>query len=399
MNEMAVLIGLLVFAYFGSLALAPGTRSVFSAPAGSHWVVLGFVLGPHVLGVAPSNAVSSFGPLALVATAWVALALGVSYGHTGNRRLAPRAFVIGIASTLVSAACVGLTVYAFAIFIVHMPVRDARILAAGIGLAGCETSRHALRWVVERGAARSRLLTLLEEITDTASIVPMLGVAICFAGVPSPLNTLPISFVGWLTVTLLLGLVLGLTSAVLLAGLHGAADAWSVLLGAALLGIGIAWRLNLSPLSVLFVMGICVSLGSRQATELRPLLARTEAAVLLPILLLSGALLRFGSPALWTMLGLALATRTIVRAVLGYGLALGAGAPAERRWSLGLGLSSSGTLSMVIGLTFALRFPGPLGNAVLVVAACSGLLGDMFGPAGLRLALSAPEADPVASGA
>ena len=54
---------------------------------------------------------------------------------------------------------------------------------------------------------------------------------------------------------------------------------------------------------------------------------------------------------------------------------------------LGLGLLSSGTLSMTIGLAAALRFPGPLGDSILAIAAGATLFGEFVGPFSLRAAL------------
>jgi hypothetical protein len=54
---------------------------------------------------------------------------------------------------------------------------------------------------------------------------------------------------------------------------------------------------------------------------------------------------------------------------------------------MGLSLMSSGALAMSIGLAFALRFPGMLGDTVLVVAALSATVGEFVGPARLRVAL------------
>jgi Kef-type K+ transport system membrane component KefB len=390
-DEMALLLGLLVFSYVGSALLAPEARAAMGLPSGSHFMVLGFLLGPHALGLVPSDAATSFGPLAIVASAWIALVLGTAYGYEGNRRLSARAFLVGFSVALSSAALIALMVYVIAAWALGMPEADARVVASGIGLAGCESARQGVRWVVERGASPGPLLSLLEEVADTDEIVPLLGLAALFAGVPSPLAQAPISYEGWLLVTLGLGLVLGLTSIMLLSGLRAASDAWSVLLGAALLGTGIAWRLSLSPLTTLFVMGVCVSLGSRHAAELRPLLARTEPGVLLPALLLAGALVRLPSSqdALW-IIAAAVASRIVVRVLLGYLLARVANAAPRQRWPFGLGLSCTGTVSVLVGLTYAFRFPGALGELVLTVAAISGVLGDLLGSSALRVALAPP---------
>jgi hypothetical protein len=64
----------------------------------------------------------------------------------------------------------------------------------------------------------------------------------------------------------------------------------------------------------------------------------------------------------------------------------------------GVGLSCTGTVSVLVGLTLSFRFPGALGDMVLTVAAVSGVAGDVLGGAALRYALaSAPEPAVLAS--
>jgi hypothetical protein len=46
-----------------------------------------------------------------------------------------------------------------------------------------------------------------------------------------------------------------------------------------------------------------------------------------------------------------------------------------------------GPTSMCIGLAFALRFPGAVGETVLVCAAAATVLGEVLSPFGLRSAL------------
>jgi hypothetical protein len=48
---------------------------------------------------------------------------------------------------------------------------------------------------------------------------------------------------------------------------------------------------------------------------------------------------------------------------------------------------SSGALSISIGLAYALRFPGPVGDTVLAIAALSATVGEFVGPPRLRHAL------------
>jgi hypothetical protein len=48
---------------------------------------------------------------------------------------------------------------------------------------------------------------------------------------------------------------------------------------------------------------------------------------------------------------------------------------------------SSGALSMCVGLSCALRYPGPLGDLVLAAAAAMCVLGEILGPPALKAAL------------
>ncbi|HKU42954.1 MAG TPA: potassium transporter Kef [Polyangiales bacterium] len=397
MNEMALLLGLLVVSYLGSMLLSGRALRGFGLPSGTEWVVFGFVLGPYGFAAVPADALGGFAPLTAVATAWLALALGVEYGWTGERRASLRGFALGVVFASLTVLVVGAAVFAAASYGLHMTAKDAWLVAAGSGLASAETTRHAVRWVAEHGIGPSPLLARIEEIADTDEVVPLLGLALLFASLPTPQTTLPMTFEMWLLVTAGLGLVLGSTCVMLIASLGDPADAWSVLLGAALLGTGIAWRLDVSPLTVMFLMGIVLSLLSRHAGELRATLARTESPVLLPTLLLGGALLRFDLPGVGWLIAAALLGRTLVRWLLGYVLGWSAGLKGRERRLLGFGMSSSGSVTMLIGMAFVFRFPGPIGDTVLASAACMTALGELLGPTGLRRALAGSEPPPPAA--
>jgi hypothetical protein len=116
--------------------------------------------------------------------------------------------------------------------------------------------------------------------------------------------------------------------------------------------------------------------------------APTERPVLLPALLLAGAHLSFhDNPRLPWIAAAAIAARFVAKVVLGWILAA-TSKPARAAGPLvGLALMSSGALAMSVGLAFVLRFPGAVGDTVLVVAALSATVGEFVGPPRLRLAL------------
>jgi hypothetical protein len=79
--------------------------------------------------------------------------------------------------------------------------------------------------------------------------------------------------------------------------------------------------------------------------------------------------------------------RLAAKQIVGLGLLAASKAARPAGPRLGLGLSSSGALSMSIGLAFALRFRGAVGGAVLASAAIGTVIGEIVGPASLRAAL------------
>ena len=385
MDELTLFLLLLVFSYFGNALVIPGQAAAITLPSGAQFIALGFLFGPYALGLVSSDAARSFLPLASVATAWLALVFGASYGFVGDRRLSVRAYIVGFVIALVSAAVIALLTYPAARYFLELSERDALLASLGIGLAGSETTRQSVRWALDRGAESGPLLQLIEELAGSDELVPLVGLAGCFLLTPQGFElTLPFHTNSFL-LTLFLGAVLGLTSAVLLAGLSAAQEAWIVILGAALLGTGIASRLSLSPLTTLFVMGVCLSLSSRHAPELRPLLVRTAPGVLLPALLLAGALVRVPmTSGPFALVAVAVLVRTLTRLSLGHALASAVHAEPQRRTPFGLALCCTGSINMLVGLSFALRIPGQVGELVLGAAAASAVLGDLIGTLGLR---------------
>jgi hypothetical protein len=393
LSGATLLLGLLVVAYFGSMLLGGRALRGYGLPSGSEWLVLGFVLGPSVLGIAPASTLAAFSPLAGISMGWIALVLGAEYGYAGERRVSVRGFVAGIVCASLSALICGAGVFFAATQLAHLPPRDAALIGAGVGLCSCETARYAVRWAAAHSVAQGPLHDLLEDMADSDEIVPMLGVGLAYAFTPSADAVVQLTAALWLAIAGGVGIALALVCAMLLRGMTRRRDAWPVLVGAALLGTGVAWRLSLSPLTVMFVMGVTLCLASRHAAELRRMLARTEPAVLLPTLLLAGALVRFETkPGFLLVVGAALAGRVLARTLLGRVVSALGETPKPARWRLALGFWSTGALTTLVALGFAFRFPGVVGNVVLASAFCTSVLGELVGPASLARALTLGDA-------
>jgi hypothetical protein len=388
-NAVLVLMGLLVLAYLGSFLMAGRTATGVGLPSGVEFAALGFVLGPRVLGMVGGDTLVAFEPVVHVAVGWLAFAVGLNFGHAGGKRVRGGSVAFAtFSAALTGCATAAATWAAIAILDAGATTTERVLIAGGTGAACAETTRHAVRWVLERHGARGPLADRLNELAHADDLLPLLAVSFLFALAPVAGVGLPLHGWEWPAVTVALGLVLGAGVALLVRTVIEAEDTWGLLFGVALIGIGASARLGLSTLTTCFFAGLATSIFSRHGPQLRTMVAPTERPVLLPALLLAGARLDFrANAALPWIAAAAIVARVAAKIAVGWVLAA-VSRPGRRGGVLvGLSLLSSGALAMSIGLAFALRFPGSVGDTVLAVAILSATLGEFVGPVRLRNAL------------
>ncbi|XXT14272.1 cation:proton antiporter [Sorangium sp. So ce429] len=389
MNAVWLLMGLLVLSYLGSALVSGRVLRGIGLPSGAEYVVLGFVLGPSALGLLEPSSIAAFEPIAGVALGWLALVVGLDFGFVGNRRVRPSRMALGVLMSIATGCAVAAAVWLAAERAVpSLDQAERALLAAGVGAASAETTRHAVLWVTQRYGASGKISDLVSDIADCDDLGPLLMMGAAFALAPQATAHWPLPFWGWTIVTALIGVVLGLIAVVLLGSDFRLIQSWGVLLGTSLLTMGTSARVGLSPLLATFAMGVTIAAVSRHREEIVAMVAPTERPVILPALLLAGAHVSpKAAPFLPWIVAIALVAR--VAGKLATGLVLRVASPDARETSpwLGLGLLSSGAVAMSVGLAFALRFPGPVGHTVLFTAAAAAVFGEFVGPQALRATL------------
>jgi hypothetical protein len=385
---VAVLLGLLVVAYVGSILVGGRTIRGFGLPSGAEYLVLGVVVGPHGLGLLPRSIIRNLEPIFVCAAAWLALVVGIGYLVVGRRRVKISRALAGI----VTAALVGAGV-AGALWLVLgelglLSGYSRLALALGGGFVGCETTRHTVRWVAERHGASGELSDWLADMARASAIVPVLGLGVMFALAPdAPLTTFTVPL--RIGTGVAIGVVMGVVAAVLLGREFRRDESWGILLGTSLLAAGVATRLGLAAVATLFVMGLTLSAVSRHRIDIKFMVQPTEKPVLLPVVVVAGASVNLHAmPKLWVLVVVALVARVLSEVIRG--LVLVAFVPKARPagFGIGLGMASTGAISLALAFTFVVRSPGPVSGAVLVIAAAGVLLGELIGPAMLRHSLS-----------
>jgi len=389
MNTVALLVGLLVLSYLGSFWMTRRAAGGVGLSSGVEYAALGLVLGPQALDLVAAKDLTAFEPVVQVAIGWLAFGTGLDFGFAAERRVSLGRLAQASLSAIVTGGAVAMVTW-FVIGSLHIDVTKTErvLLAGGVAAACSQTTRHAVGWVAERFGARGRLSDTLNDIAHSDVLFPLLAVALLFALGGTRATLTKISWIDGPLITISLGIGLGAGAALLLRSEMPVEDTWAMLFGPALLVIGIAARLGLSTLTASFFMGLALSMLSRHGPDLRAMVGPTERPVLLPALLLAGARLDFRSTGSWPWIAaFAIAARIGATILVGWAIAAGSRSARAAGPFVGLSLMSSGALSMCIGTAFALRFPGTIGDTVLVVTVLSATVGEFVGPARLRRSL------------
>jgi hypothetical protein len=322
-----------------------------------------------------------------VALGWLAFVHGVQALFVGGRRVRAGSVALGWLLSSLMAAAVGGATFLVAARLWSWPRSEALWLGAGLAAVGCDTGTQAIQRLVERHDADGPLARRLTEIAQAGTFVPLTIAGLLFAYGPPSGAGLDLPPWWWMSITVGVGLVLGAVAALLLARELRLDESWGVILGTSIYAMGIAVRLQFSPMCTAFFLGLALATLSRHQDEIVAMVAPTARAVTLPALLLAGTRIHLASAQPLLVAAVAVAARLGIQ--LAFGGLLQAVVPEGRRaggW-LGLALPSAGALSLAIALATSLRFPGTFGTTVLVGAAAVALAGEVAGLASLRTAL------------
>ena len=392
MSAIALLMGLLLLSFLGSL-IVRGRGTAAGLPSGIEYLGLGLAVGPTALGMVERTMITEFEPIVQVALGWLAFIIGLDFGRVGHRQARQSSMLLGVACAILTGIVVAVTLHLFIarVSIPGLTKSDALLLSVGAGAVTAETTRLAVQWVAARWTAKGPVTDLLGEIAASDDFVPLVAAGAIFGFIPGNDLSATLPAGGWFAASLVLGALLGTMTALLLRGAEGY-TVWGALIGVLLLGVGIAMRFGFCTIFVTFVMGIALAALSPSRRILRRMVGSTERPVLYPMLLLAGARIDIRplleSRMLVAVVALALLARIVGKIFAGF--LIRATVPASRPAGFGLGmvLLSSGPLTISTGFVFALRFPGVVGDTLLVMAAASAVVGELISTFALKSLLS-----------
>lgn len=396
LSPIFLLTCLLAVAYLGTLLVSGRAIRGSGLPSGTEFLFLGVLLGPKFLGLVSLENREWFEPFNAVALSWLGVVSGLHYGRaSGAFGLPSRTMGTGL---LVATFSAGLTAGAAALvgsLALGFQGSSLLLFALGIGAVSAETTRHAVRWVVQRHAASGPLTDLVGSMSEGDDAVALLLLALATSLAQPATALVPGSWAPLLgvAVSLGLGVVLGITLAALFKLEGRSGQRWGILLGATLLGVGVSLKLGLSAVWVAFVMGIAASLASNRANEPSDMVEPTERPTMLPALIIAGAYVSLPTSTMgWIAAGAAVLARVLSKLASGRAIdrwlrASSTPQPAVSPFLYGASLLPAGVLSITAGLSVAIGAPGPAAEIVLFVAVANTLLGELFGTPALRWAL------------
>jgi len=348
---------------FSTERIPAGPRLLFRT--GTHFLVIGFLLGPAALGLLTGEATTQLMPFVALGLGWVGFQFGLQLEWESLRRFPFRYYLVAGGQ----AALAFLVFYGMGRLGLAWAGLDGkvpRLLLLGAAATASVTTPAGIAMVSSNFLVRGKVRDLLFLTGSLDAAIGIIALQAVYAvhrppaSVPTLGQAPGIALVG---LALGLGAVCGILFMWLTRPRPESDELVLFLLGISAFSAGAALQLGLSPLFVSVTMGAVVANVGTGRERMRRVLTRWEKPVYVAFLLMAGAILRFPTP--WVIvLAVAYALlRAVAKsagaAVLVTAVPLGFAVP--RRF--GLGLIPQGGISLAMAVSGVLTYPHlPLGG-------------------------------------
>jgi len=364
-----------------------GPRLLFRT--GTHFLVIGFVIGPSGLGVVTEEATGELLPFLALGLGWVGFHFGLQLDRDNLRRFrAPfHAFAIGQAAL---AFTLFFTVGWIALVIVGFTDRSAYILLFSAASTAAVTAPAGIAMVSSNFLVRGRVRDLLLFVASVDALLGIVALQATYSFYRTDSIVLDASVFSqlgsFLAVALGLGILCGIVFLWLVRVRPAGEELVLYILGICAFAAGAALQWGLSPLFVSMVMGAIVANMTRHRERISLVLSRWEKPVYVTFLLLAGALLQVPSwwvfPCALAYALLRFASKTVAAATMASLIPFDFHVP--RR--IGLGLIPQGGISIAMAVSGVLvysdlQFRGLEAEAMLLAVVVMGVtLSELTGP-------------------
>lgn len=373
---------------FSTVHIAAGPRLLFRT--GTHFIVIGFVLGPSVLGLVTREALEHLFPFFALGFGWVGFLFGMQLERDTMRAFAAHLHRFAAGQALLAFAFMTTIGFIGLLAIGRLgPVETLLVLLASA--TACTSAPAGIAMVSSNFLVRGPVRKMLFFAASVDGIVGIILLQLIYSGYHPPdallglLGTL--SALEWTVVAVAVGVLCGIIFVWLTRRRTEIEELVLFLMGMAAFAAGVALQLQLSPLFVSVVMGAVVANLVSDPRRVLRVMARWEKPSYVILLILAGALVQIPTP--W-----------IIPLALAYAIFRGgakvAGASAMLRIEtlpfptprfLGLGLIPQGGISLVMALSALLTFYGleiggvDVSQGLFSVVVLGVVLSEAVGPA------------------
>jgi len=371
---------------FSTERVPAGPRLVFRT--GTHFLFLGFLLGPHLLGLLTQEAVRQLFPLLGMGLGWIGFLFGLQLDRRNLRQ-----FPAGFHLLAVGQAVLVLLLFLGAGWILLLVSghsgRVPNLLVLGAAATACLSTPAGIALISTNYLVRGRVRDLLFFVASVDAVVGIAALQTLYAlfppgdlGVALPL----LPRLAWVIAALGLGVVCGILFLWLTRPRPGGEEMVLFLLGIAAFASGAALQLQMSPLFVSVTMGAVVANLSPDPHRVFKVLQNWEKPIYVVFLMLAGAILDFSTvwipvlAVLYTLLrggGKVLANLVMVRIIpLGF----------ETPKRFGLGLIPQGGIALAMAISGVLTYGGLVlngrdaGDLLFAVVVLGVILSELVGP-------------------
>lgn len=335
-------------------------RDRYGYVGGAEYVIIGFLLGPHVTGLLGAAQVQDLTPIVSLALGWLGMLLGTYF------RLPSLALVPG--EHLRSAFAEALTTFGCAllalVLLFHLVLGYGwpETMVQGVTLASVATlSSPAAVDEVARRLGGSALLPVLQLTARVDAVVAVaafgLILAIYHQGQVAP-SVRPPTATEWAVINLAIGAACGVLFHLFLGprsqggGPEGNSRLFVALTGAIVIASGASYYLNLSPIFTNLLLGLILANTGSAHQDVASLLHATERPVYLALLIFAGAAWSPSSRELLFVAPVFVLVRLSARLAGGWLAGTRVAPPALQTPRLGRALLAQGGLAVALAVNY-----------------------------------------------
>ncbi len=300
------LIGILIIGYLGVHFLLGRLQRRFLFTSGVEYIVLGFLAGPQITGIMTAEVVRQLNPIMSLAIG----AIGVLYGlHLRGWNLTGiegEFYRITLVEVLTTTTLVGGSAFLAFRYLLGLTGDWMTIMSAVLVLASTAavSAPSIVENLVRRYASKGRVSDLLEFVTGFNQIlgIVLFGLVFCVLRVGQT-RGIDVTRTEWAVINIALGIFLGILFYLFLGREQSEQKLTLALMGIVIFSSGTAYYLNVSPLFVSLILGMVLGLTSSIKKQLLEILHSLEGPLYVVILIFAGAAWkpRTGYPALFVV--------------------------------------------------------------------------------------------------